>query len=112
MDEPSLEKIVDDTLGSFDEIKRAEPKPFLLMRVMAAVNNDCSAPGIWTRTAVFISRPGIAIAGLILFIFVNITIFFISKQNRGQPGITQNSVTARDEFAINAASIYDIDNPE
>lgn len=112
MRERSIEKLVDNTIGSFDAAKRAEPKPFLFTRVMAAINNQSSMQNTWTRCAAFISKPGIAISGLLLIMLVNITIVLISKNNNEKPGFVQNSINNKDEFAINAGAIYDIENPE
>lgn len=108
----SFEKLVDETFESFDSVKRAEPKAFLLTRVMASVNGRQAGQNIWTKAAAFISRPGIAIAGLLLIVLVNTTIVVISKNNRDQKVLVQSNFAAKDEFAINAAAIYDIENPE
>ncbi|MFT3909900.1 MAG: hypothetical protein QM737_10775 [Ferruginibacter sp.] len=107
-----IEKLVDDAIKSFDAAKKAEPKPFLLTRVMAAINNQSASQNVWTKAAVFISRPGIAIAGLLLIILVNTTIIMVNKSDSEQPGTAQNNFATKDDFAINANSIYYIENPE
>lgn len=112
MDKQRIEKLVDDTIESFDRAKRAEPKPFLLTRVMAAINSQSPGQNIWTKAAAFISRPGIAIAGLLLIIFVNTAILITNKSDSEQSGAVQNNFTTKDDFAINANTIYYIENPE
>ena len=112
MPKRSIEKLINETIDGFDGAKRAEPKPFLLTRVMASINNRVSVQNSWTKLGAFISRPGIAITGLLLVMLLNVTIFFTSKSNTDRSDIGQNNASAKDEFAINAATIYDIENPE
>lgn len=112
MDENSIEKIVDDTIHSFDGAKRAEPRPFLLTRVLASLNRQPAVQNEWTRIGAFLSRPGIAIAGIVLIMLINTGIVFISKNNADKPAIVQSNSTVTDEFAVNADNIYDIENLE
>jgi hypothetical protein len=79
---------------------------------MAAVNSRSSVSNIWTKAAAFLSKPGIAIAGLLLLMFLNIAIFFLSKNNNEAPTMVQNNSIVKDEFATNAVIIYDLENPE
>jgi hypothetical protein len=108
----SIEKLIDDTINSFDGANRAEPKPFLFTRVMASINNRSSLQNGWTRLGAFISRPGVAIAGLLLVLFLNVMIAFTSKNKRERPDTVQNNSIVKDEFSLNTISIYDIENPE
>ncbi|MEO6669079.1 MAG: hypothetical protein ABIN36_06365 [Ferruginibacter sp.] len=108
----SIEKLVTDTIGSFDGAKRAAPKPFLLTRVMASINNRPFSQNGWTRLAAFISQPGIAIAGLLLVLLLNITIFLTNNNNSDPSNFVQNNSYAKDEFATTVVSFYDIENPE
>src|SRR5882757_3608935 len=112
MRERDIEKLIDDTMQSMDGAKRAEPKPFLLTRVMASINNRSSISNIWTKAAAFISKPGIAIAGLLLVMFLNVAIFFFSKNSNDTAGMIQNNSIVKDEFATNAVTIYDPENSE
>ncbi len=108
----NIEKIIADTIESLDGAKRAEPKPFLLTRVMAAINSRPATQNIWLRTAAFISKPGIAVAAILVILTLNISIFVINKNDTEITGAVQNNTILKDEFAINAGTIYDIENPE
>ena len=112
MDKQRIEKLADDTIESFDGAKKAAPKPFLLTRVMASINNRSTSQNTWIKAAAFISRPGIAITGLLLIILVNTAILISNKNDSERSGVVQNSATAKDDFAINANTIYYIENPE
>lgn len=107
MQHRNIDKLTEDTLQSFDGMKRAEPKPFLFTRVMASVNNGFSTTNNWTRIAAFISKPRIAIAGMLTLLLLNVAIYFMSKR---ETGFVQNNMLVKDEFVTNTATIYDSDN--
>ncbi len=112
MQENNIEKLVEQTLQSFEGAKRAESKPFLLTRVMAAINGRGPAKNAWAKAGAFISRPGVAIAGIACIIFINISILLLHKNDNDKNPMTQSSTAITDDFAINAANIYDIENQE
>lgn len=112
MPEHHIEKVILDTIQSFDGAGRAVPKPFLLTRLMASINNRAVVKNGWTRLGIFISRPGIAFAGLLFIALLNVAIFVSSKNHVEGPDTVQNDSALKDEFAINAVSIYDIENLE
>jgi len=112
MREENINQKIEDSINSFDGLTRAEPKPFLLTRVMAAINTQQTTQNIWAKTGAFISRPGVAFAGMMLIICINMSIFFISRNNTDKESMVQNNSLVKDEFAINASNIYDLENPE
>lgn len=113
MQEENINKKTEESLHSLDGLKRAQPKPFLLTRVMAAIHKQQeTSQNVWSKAGAFISRPGIAFAGMVLIICINLSIFFISRNNSNRESIVQNNSLLKDEFAINASTIYDLENPE
>ena len=108
-----INKKIEETLASIDGISAAEPKPFLLTRVNAALqkkmNNDQS---IWSNIAAVLKKPAIAFSVLILIVFTNIAVLsgngsFLQKKNS-----QVLSSTTKYDFAINVSGIYDIENQE
>jgi hypothetical protein len=112
MQKKNIEKLVEETLQSFEAAKRAVPKPFLLTRVMAAIEKNASEKNGWSRASAFISKPAVAAAAIAFIIFINMGILFLKKNDPGKIPGTQNSTLVTDDFAINAANIYDIENLE
>ncbi len=113
MPDSNIEKLVESSLQAFDGSNKAEPKPYLLTRVMAAVNANATGNNFWLNAIAFISRPGIALASLFIIIVINTGIIFFTTQNfTAKPDIVQGNSSPRDEFAINAGLIYDIENQE
>ena len=110
MKQDQLDKLVKDTISSFDGAKRAEVKPYLLTRVNARISSMDSEGGFWSWTTGILSRPGIAFTGLLVILIVNIVIIL----NNTRPGndSTQNLSSAKDEFAITQVSVYDVENQE
>ncbi len=111
MREHNIEKITEETLQGFEGVKRAEPKPFLLTRIMASINKQSSEKNKWIKAGAFISRPSVAIAGIAFIFFINMSIIFLNRNNEKNQ-VVQNSTTIVDEFAVSAANIYDIENQE
>lgn len=108
----NIEKLVEETINSVDGINRAEVKPFLLTRIYARIRNREDAQNVWSRTGAFLSKPAIALAGLVLIIIINATIILkYAGANTGSNSIP-SATAAKDEFAINVISIYDIENQE
>jgi len=109
MQDRSIEKLVEQTIDSFDGTKRAEAKPFLLTRIFARMQNR-SPQNIWTKAGSLLSTPRVALAGLLVIILINATI--IMQYMGSGSNTAQNTATVKDEFAINMISIYDIENQE
>ena len=105
-----IEKLVEDTINSFEAVKRAEPQSFLFTRVMASIKNPLHAGNTWTRMGAFISRPGIAVAGVVTILLLNTAIYLISTGNPDDAVVTTIHSTSRDEFAT--ATMYDLENTE
>ena len=110
MQKNNIEKLIEETINSFDNAERAAAKPFLLTRINARMQNQPGTQNIWARAGSLLSSPRIALTGLVLIILLNTAI--IIKNNNAENITTQSSVIAKDEFAINVISIYDTENQE
>jgi hypothetical protein len=110
MQKSSFEKLVEDTINSFDGAKRATAKPFLLTRIFARIQNQPGSQNIWVRAGTFLSTPRVALAVLLLIISLNAAI--ILQRLNTDNSMVQNTTVSKDEFAINVISIYDIENQE
>ena len=110
MHQKPIEQLIAETINSFDGAKRAEAKPFLLTRIFARMQAEPAADNIWTKAGAFLSRPSVALAGILLIVLVNVAII-VSNSNENNNTVQQVSA-AKDEFAINVISIYDTENLE
>lgn len=109
MQDPRIEKLVEETISSLDGAARAEANPFLLTRIFARVQQQAGGQNIWSSLASFLSKPVVALGGLALILSINAVIIFSNtKDNRA----SQNVAPSKDEFAINVISIYDTENQE
>ncbi|HPH83964.1 MAG TPA: hypothetical protein PLC48_00840 [Ferruginibacter sp.] len=99
---------VNEVMKSFDDAKRASPKPFLLTRIQARMKQSAEADNIWTQTASFLSRPGIAFTAVLMVVLLNAVIIFgNAKKSRYTESGSQET---KDEFAVNVISIYEVEN--
>ena len=110
MQKSNIEKLVEETINSFDGANRAEAKPFLLTRIYARMKNESGTQNIWSKAASFLSTPRVALTGLLLIIVLNVTI--IIRNSNAASNTVQPTTTVKDEFAINVLSIYDTENQE
>ncbi len=105
-----INKLIEDALNSVDDIQRAEPKPFLLTRINARMNNGTAS--IWEKAGWFITRPAVAFTGLCLIIFINIMVMMKTGHLNTSNAADQVAVNSTDEFSSTVATIYDIENTQ
>lgn len=73
---------IEDTLNSFENIQKASPKPYLLTRITAKINNKTK--NSWEAIAYFISRPAVMVLGLSLLITVNLSVILINNASKNK----------------------------
>ena len=105
-----INKMIEEALNSADDIKLAEPKPFLLTRIQARMNRGTES--VWEKAGWLISRPAVAFTGLCLIVIINVVVMMnndsVSTVNTTDT-LAQNST---DEFSSTVATIYDIENTQ
>lgn len=108
----NIEKKINETFDSTNGMQRAAAPAFLAAKVLAAIERGNEEDSAWTKIAAFISRPSIAFAGLLLIILVNVSIFFLKKNEWNTYNNVQGNAGLKDEFVTTTISIFDIENPE
>lgn len=104
-----INKLIEETINSFDGASKAAPRPFLLTRVLAKLNREPEVKNMWSRAVTFMSRPAIALTAALLIIALNTTIII---RNTRTENVAANVNSSKDEYAINVISIYDTENQE
>jgi hypothetical protein len=105
-----IDKMIEDALNSADNVKRAEPKPFLLTRINARMNKGTES--VWEKAGWLIARPAVAFTGLCLIVLINVMVMMnnnTASTVNVTDQVTQNST---DEFSSTVATIYDIENTQ
>lgn len=110
MKNENLNKKVEAAMHSLDACEPASPKPYLLTRINARLQQN-EAKGFWTEALSFINRPMVIAACLILVIVSNLLIF--TNKNTGEDpfGTALIANNSRYELSITVAGIYDVENP-
>ncbi len=103
---------LEETLRSLDGIQKASPAPYLLTRINARLQERNTEQNFWSFLAGFISKPAVAMAGVILLIGLNVMIISLSNYSKKPTVSTQVNTDNRDEFALDISSIYEIENIE
>ena len=106
MEDNFINKKVDDSLQSIDNISKASPRPFFFTRLEARMLNE---KNIWSKMSSFFARPAIAFACICLVIMINIAVIFTSSNSQksyAQPG---NEVAAVDEYNQVTTGLYELE---
>lgn len=105
-DEP-VNKKIEETLNSFDNAERAEPRPYFFTRLLSAIEKD--KHNKWELAGKFISRPAVVIAGLCTIIAINFLVIIDNKTSKNNTSSVQYTAGTSDELSGNIATIYDIE---
>jgi hypothetical protein len=105
-----ISKLIEDALNSVDDVRRAEPKPFLLTRINARMNK--SAETAWEKASWFIGRPAVAFTGLCMILLINVMVIIFNNSS-GSTVLTESvAQNPADEFSYTVATIDDTENPQ
>jgi len=108
-----IEKITEQTLNSLDQLQRAAPAPYLMTRIQTRLQNNRNiVPSLWDKAVTFITRPAVALAGLVCIILLNILII---TSNTNSDNVMSSSETEIDGQAFSITTrtaMYDIENIE
>ena len=104
-----INKLIEDTLNSVDDVRRAEPKPFLLTRINARMSRGETA---WEKAGWFIGRPVVAFTGLCMILLINAMVIMFNKTSNAAAATEQVAQTGADEFSYTVVTIYDNENPQ
>lgn len=104
-----INKLVEEALGSVDNINRAETKPYLLTRIRARMERETESA--WEKAGWFIGRPAVAFTGLCMVILINISVLMFNNTT-AKPAAEQVAQSPADEFSYTVATIYDNENTQ
>jgi hypothetical protein len=106
-----INKSVQRTLESIDGMEKVAPKPFLLTRINAALNNGANET-VWYKIAFYLKKPVVATTAIMLVFLLNIIV--IAKRNNSleRETVTKSLTPPKYDFAINVSVMYDTENQE
>jgi hypothetical protein len=104
-----IEKLVNETIDSFDGLQKAEPKPFMFTRIMARMNRKDET--ILEKIVSLVSRPVVAFATVILFLAINAFVLFSISGSATPEEVQEPALVADSDYGLSVSSMYDI-NPE
>jgi len=106
----NIEQLIEEAMGSLDDVKRATPMPFLLTRIRARINKQNVS--VWEKVSWLIGRPAIAIPGLVILIVLNLLAVTFNREDNLATTSEQIASSSPDELTYTVATIYDIENTE
>ena len=105
-----INNLIEDALSSVEDIKRAEPRPFLLTRINARMGK--AKESVWEKAGWFIARPAVAFTGICIILLINIMVVVFNKTTLPVTATEQVTQTQADEFSYTVATIYDFENTQ
>jgi hypothetical protein len=103
-----INKLIDAAMDSLDGASRATAKPYLLTRINARMQQV--KENKWDTALRFISRPAVAMAGILLVIAINATVVTYSYPAAGNT--QEEQYASVDEYSSPATVLNDIENIE
>ncbi len=100
-----IEKKVAEALDSLEGMHRAEPAPWFYTRVNARLQKE--AGSIWVSAGRLLSRPGIAIAGVMIILTMNV-VLLVRGTSTGSARAEQ--AVLESESMIASSSSFDYEN--
>lgn len=103
-----IEKRVEETLNSLDDIQRATPQPWLFSRIKKRLAEDEDRT-IWGAIGGYLGKPAIAIAGLCFILMVNVFLVFNSQQQESAASFfsAQTDQPTDSESLVASSSSFD-----
>lgn len=105
-----IDKLIDEALGSADDLQRATPLPYLLTRVNARLNNTRET--VWEKAMRLIGKPAFAVPALAGLLLINATVIIFNRAEPFASVSEQLSQAPPDDFSFSGTTIYDIENTE
>ena len=108
-----IEKRAEEVLNSINGIRRATPEPWFFSRVKARLSIDqAEEKTVWGALGSFLSKPGVAIAGLCVILLFNGVLLFNQPTKISSTAIVaQGEQAASDnESFIASSSSFDFEN--
>ena len=105
-----INKLTDEALNSLDGAGRATPKPYLLTRINARMQNEQDSS--WDIALKFISRPAVALAGIAFIIAVNAMVVSYNYTQKTTTVTDEATYASVEEYSSTATVLNDIENTE
>lgn len=98
-----IQEQIEAALNSLEGVERAQARPFMFTRVMARLEREPA--GWWDRLGIFITRPAVAIASVLLILLVNGLVLFNrpaggGNENTGAVNTDNREMALTDEYEL------------
>lgn len=109
-----IQNKIEETLQSLEGVQRASANPYLFTRIQARLQN--SQDKRWQQIVAVISRPSVAVAGLVLILLLNGAVVFNQEKSTAVNNVTvagqSGEQTFADEYSLAVNTVYDYANSE
>ena len=103
----TLTERVEDTMGSLDNIQRADPGPWFYGRLSARLANGRSA---WYAVGAFLSRPAVAFSAILGVLVLNVFLLAGEESSGSATAGNQQGVVTENEYITATNSSFEFEN--
>jgi hypothetical protein len=107
MNNEKINKLIEETLNSFDGAEKAAARPFLFTRLAAKMHKKQETQ--WDNALHFLSKPAVVAACILLVIVLNASVF---TYNQSAAVTTDEQYAASDYYSNDVVVLNDIENIE
>ncbi len=107
MKDEFINKKIEETMRSMDNMERATPRPFLFTRLEARMESE---KNMWNKVSSFVARPMVAFACICFVLILNAMIIFLSGTSGNSLTQQGSELATADEYSQVSYNLYDFEN--
>lgn len=107
MKDEFINKKIEETMRSMDNMERATPRPFLFTRLEARMEGE---KNMWNKVSSFVARPVVAFACICFVLILNAMIIFLSNTSGNSLTQQGSELATADEYSQVSYNLYDFEN--
>ena len=107
MKDEFINKKIEETMRSMDNMERATPRPFLFTRLEARMEGE---KNMWNKVSSFVARPMVAFACICFVLILNAMIIFLSGTSGNSLTQQGSELATADEYSQVSYNLYDFEN--
>ena len=107
MKDEFINKKIEETMRSMDNMEKATPRPFVFTRLEARMEGE---KNMWNKVSSFVARPVVAFVCICFVLILNAMIIFLSNTSGNSLTQQGSELATADEYSQVSYNLYDFEN--
>ena len=104
----NFDKKINEAFSSIDGIERAEAPSWFFTKLESRMLRQANNSGtFWENVASWLTRPAVVLAGILIIIFINVSVLFFKPLSKSESLATLSEQTASDEYSQASTTLFD-----